>query len=293
MNNRPECLPCCLRRILHTADQTTTDEWLHRKILAEAMQELARVDDKATPADVIHSVAKRTAKTLGLTDPYADEKRQWIEETTGNAEWITSMVDSAADPFVAALRLSIAANILDSELREDIAPGLSLKRLVEGYDKVPFVDESVEDFRQAVADAKKILFVHDTAGELFFDKLLIEKMGKPVEAILSTVRLSPILADATREDALATGLDSVATIIDPGIDCLGVPLNACSQSFQEHYRSADIVVAKGQGAFETLEGKEAQLDGEEKPIFFLVRVKCTLLARHLGASVGDSVLEVG
>ena len=291
MNNRPECLPCCLRRVLHTADRTTTDEWLHRKILADVMADLGRVDDKTTPAEVIHELAKRTARTLGVADPYAEEKRRWIEETTGNSDWIRGIVDGSPDPFDAALRLSIAANLLDCELRHDVVKGFSMRGLVEGFASLPFASEKVEDFRAAVAAAGRVLFVHDAAGELFFDRLLIEKMSKPPGSVYSAVRAAPILADATREDALLVGLDTVATIVDPGIDCLGVPLNACSQEFRDLYRSADIIVAKGQACYETLEGKDAEIDGVEKPIYFLLRVKCPVMARHLGAGVGDCVLE--
>ena len=291
MNNRPECLPCCLRRVLHSADRTTTDEWLHRKILADVMSDLGRVDDKTTPAEVIHELARRTARTLGVADPYAEEKRRWIEETTGNSEWIRGLVDGSPDPFDAALRLSIASNILDCELRHEVVKGFSMRSLVEGYASLTLATENLDDFREAASGARKILFVHDAAGELFFDRLLIEKLEKPPGAVYSVVRAAPILADATREDALAVGLEEVATIIDPGIDCLGVPLNACSQEFRDHYRSADIVIAKGQACYETLEGKDAQIDGVEKPIFFLLRVKCAVMARHLGASVGDCVLE--
>lgn len=261
--------------------------------MAEVMQDLVRMDDKATPAEVIHMATRRTGKTLGLTDPYADEKKRWAEETTGNADWIRSVVDSSPDPFLAALRLSVAANILDCELRADVVKGFSIKGLVEGFMEVPFELDNVEDFRQAIQKAAKVLFIHDAAGELFFDRLLIEKFEKSSSSVVSVVRNSPILADATREDALAVGLDKVSDIIDPGLDCLGVPLNACSEEFREHYRSADVVLAKGQAALETLEGKDSEIDGAEKEIFFLLRVKCPVLARHVGASVGDCVMEVG
>jgi uncharacterized protein with ATP-grasp and redox domains len=277
--------------VLHTADRTTTDEWLHRKILGDVMSDLGRVDDKTTPAEVIHELAKRTARTLGVPDPYAEEKRRWIEETTGNGDWIRSIVERSPDPFGAALRLSIAANILDCELRQDVVKGFSMRSLVEGFESLPFAPDNVEDLRAAVTGAERILFVHDAAGELFFDRILIEQMRKPPGAIHSAVRAAPILADATREDAALVGLDAVATIVDPGIDCLGVPLNACSQEFRDIYRSADLIVAKGQACYETLEGKDAEIDGVSKPIFFLLRVKCPVMARHLGAAVGDCVLE--
>ena len=257
------------------------------------MQDFARVDDKATPAEVIHLAIRRTVKTLGLLDPYAEEKKHWAKEATGNAEWIRSVVDGFPDPFAAALRLSIAANILDCELRADVVKGFSIKALVERFMEVPFASDNVEDFRQAMQKAAKILFIHDAAGEFFFDRLLIEKFKKKPSSVVSVVRESPILADGIREDALAAGLDKVSQIIHPGVDCLGVPLNACSEEFKEHYRGADVVVAKGQAALETLEGKDSEIDGAEKEIFFLFRVKCPVLARHVGASVGDCVLETG
>lgn len=275
------------------ADRSTTDEWLHRRILADVMPDLARVDGKSTPAEVIHEVARKAAKTLGLADPYAEEKTRWIEETAGNADWIRSVIDGAPDPFGAAVRLSIASNLLDCELRQEFAPGFSLRALVENHAGVPLVNGEVEDLRQAVEEAESVLFVHDSAGELLFDRILIEKMGKPPGQVWSVVRSAPALADATREDAEAVGLDRVAQVIDPGIDCLGIPLNACSEEFRDRYRAAGLIVAKGQACYQTLEGKDGEIDGVRKTIYFLLRVKCPVMARHLGASVGDSVLEAG
>jgi uncharacterized protein with ATP-grasp and redox domains len=291
MNNRPECIACCLRRVLHTAELVTTDEWLHRKLLGEVMQDLSRVDELATPAEVIFSAARRASKTLGVLDPYGEEKRRWIEQATSNADLIRGAVDASADPFAAAVKLSVAANLLDCELREERVRGFSLVSLVEEIDGLPFASDNLEELRQAVARASSILFIHDTAGELFFDRLLIEKMQKHQQAVTSVVREAPILGDATREDAIAVGLDQVARIIDPGIDCLGVPLSAASQSFREEYAAADLVVAKGQAAYETLEGKDSQLGGEPKEIFFLLRVKCPVMARQLGVEIGDCIVE--
>jgi uncharacterized protein with ATP-grasp and redox domains len=281
-----------LRRVLIAADRATSDEWLHRKILGEVMLDLARVDEMSTPAEVMHAATRRTARTLGVADPFAEEKRRWIEETTSNADWIRSVVRNAPDPFGEALRLSLAAGIFDCEFRGDIVRNFSLKSLVDGYREVPFSPDSVEEFRQATRAAEKILFVHATAAELLFDKLLIETMGKPPESVVSVVREAPVLAHATREDALAVGLDRVAAIVDPGIDCLGLPLNACSESFRAVYRAADLVVAKGQACYETLEGKDSRPAGKQE-VFFLLRVKCAVMARHLGVAVGDCVLEAG
>jgi uncharacterized protein with ATP-grasp and redox domains len=291
MNNRPECIPCCLRRVLHGADFVSSNEWLHRKILGEAMEELGRVDELATPAELVFTVARLTSKTLGVQDPYADEKRRWAQEVAANTELIESQVSGASDPFVAALKLSLAANLIDWELREALVPGFSLRTLLEEVDRLSLSAESVEEFRQAVERAPSLLFVHASAGELFFDRLLIEKMKKPRDAVVSVVREAPILGDATRGDAEALGLEGVASLLDPGIDCRGIPLSACSQAFRDAFAAAGLVVAKGQAAYETLEGDESLIEGAKKEIFYLLRVKCGVMARQLGVEVGDCVLE--
>jgi len=292
MNNRPECIPCCLRRILLTADRATTDEWLHRKILAESMRELERLDDMPTPAEVIHAVWRRATKTLGVADPYLEEKRRWIEETTSNEDWIREELARQPDPLVAALQLAASANILDCEFRQDIVKSFSLKALVQHFAEVPFAVDNVEDLREATLKAQRILFVHAAAGELLFDKFLIEALGKPRDAVISVVRAAPFLAHAVKEDADAVGLGDVAQIVTPGIDCAGLPLNACTEEFRETYRGADVVLAKGQACLETLEGEEARLGDDQKEIYFLLRAKCSVVAHHLGVSVGDSILEV-
>ena len=135
------------------------------------MQDLARVDEVATPAELIHGVVRQAGKALGVSDPYADEKKRWIDEATSNADWVREAVDGAADPFAAALQLAVAANVLDSELRHELGSAVSLKSLVEDYAEVPLALDNLEDLRLAVQKANSIVFVHDSAGEMFFDRL--------------------------------------------------------------------------------------------------------------------------
>lgn len=290
MNYRPYCIPCFLRRTLHTAELATADAWLHRKILGEIMADLVKADDEATPAEVIHRIFRKTAKTLGLTDPYGEEKRRWQEEVLANADWIRQKVDRSPDPLFTALKLSIAANVLDNELR----PLLTLKGLLEGLDDAPFEPECLDLFRQKTAEARSILFIHDTAGELFFDRILIEKLGKPRQAITSVVRLLPVLTDAIREEALQAGMDKVVSaIIDPGIDCQGIPLGECSEEFRRTFQAADLVLVKGQAGYQTLEDRKSPQAGAEKEIFFLLAIKCPVMAGCLGVNLGELVLERG
>jgi uncharacterized protein with ATP-grasp and redox domains len=47
-----------------------------------------------------------------------------------------------------------------------------------------------------------------------------------------------------------------------------------------------LIIAKGQGNYESLHDAD-------KPIFFLLKAKCDIVARSLGCGVGDRVLKRG
>jgi len=295
MRNRPECLPCCLRRVLFAANLQSDDEWLHRKILADAMQELSRAADDATPAEIMYGLSRRTARSLGVSAPYAPDKKRWIDAALAARESLRRSLEESSDAFLDAVRLAVAANLIDCEFRDEIRPGFSVSSLRAEADGLRFSIDNVEDLRLATGSASSILFIHDTAGELLYDRLLIETFGKPAGAVVSVVRDSPSLGEATEEDARAVGLDRVARIIDPGVGCRGVPLSSCSESFREEFDRADLVVAKGQAAYETLCKDSGEIDGGRgaRPIFFLLRVRCEVLARELGVAVGVAVVEKG
>ena len=89
--------------------------------------------------------------------------------------------------------------------------------------------------------------------------------------------------DATMDDALAVGIDKVARAISSGSDAPGTILSQCFAEMLRYYRSADVIIAKGQGNYESL-------DAEPGNIFFLLRVKCPVLAVLLGVQVGGAVL---
>lgn len=79
------------------------------------------------------------------------------------------------------------------------------------------------------------------------------------------------------------GMSEIADIIETGSNGIGVHWDALSQEFLEEYRAADLIVSKGQGNFETMDGKEGN-------IFFLLMAKCECVAEELGVRVYDTVL---
>ncbi|HVT29791.1 MAG TPA: ARMT1-like domain-containing protein, partial [Lacipirellulaceae bacterium] len=127
----------------------------------------------------------------------------------------------------------------------------------------------------AAGRARDILYLADNAGEIALDRLLIEQL--PRGAVTLAVRGNAVINDATLYDARAVGLAKCATLIDNGSDAPGTLLPDCSPEFRDAFARADLIIAKGQGNYESLAGTSG------RPIWFLFVPKCSLVARHVGA----------
>jgi uncharacterized protein with ATP-grasp and redox domains len=86
------------------------------------------------------------------------------------------------------------------------------------------------------------------------------------------------------EDAEFAGLTDIVNVIDNGSDAPGTILEDCSQDFRDFFEKADLIIAKGQGNYETL-------SEVNKKIFFLLKVKCPVIARNIGCEVGEMILQ--
>jgi len=177
--------------------------------------------------------------------------------------------------------LAIAGNIIDfgvktsltaSDLQETIAQSLN------GH----FNNNQIQEFRDAVRRAENILYLADNAGEIVFDRLLIERL--PIEKITVVVKGTPVINDATMEDANIAGLTRIVEVIDNGSDAPGTILESCCKYFKDRFEKADLIIAKGQGNYETL----SEID---KNIFFVLKAKCPVIARDLGCEVGEMILQ--
>ncbi|HEC50118.1 MAG TPA: DUF89 family protein, partial [Candidatus Desulfofervidus auxilii] len=190
-------------------------------------------------------------------------------------------VKTANDPFTTAVRLSLAGNMIDFGAR----PGekIDIEKEINGALKAPLDKQALEKFKKAVTQAQNILFLGDNAGEVVFDKLLVQEIGP--QKITYVVKKKPIINDATLEDAEIVNLTKIVKVIDNGTDFPGTVLSACSKTFINIYEKADLVIAKGQGNYETL-------NDVKKPIVFLLKIKCPVIAKDIKRNVGDLVIHL-
>lgn len=293
MKMEPRCLPCAMRRLLATAQRISDDPWVHFKLLKNAMGELVHVDRDRTPAELIAELQSVVGRTLGTTDPYQQDRKEWWDELEPSQEALRARIAAAAEPLRAALHLATAGNALDDEClsRHQVREALRWTWTGSQAEEPAFHATDLERFVTELRAATRLVFVHDSGPELIFDRLVVEQLivVSPALRIRCVVRAQPILLDATHEDLERSGilaLPGVEGANDPGIVALGVPLDECGRELREVFEAADLVLAKGQAAYETLHDSG-------KPCYFAMRVKCPVMADVQGVPPGELLFTRG
>jgi hypothetical protein len=280
MKTTLDCIPCFIRQTLEAARFVSEEKSLHERLVREILELAARMDFSQSPPAFAQKIHRRLREIIEVDDPYDRIKDSFNKLAMETLPRMREEINSSPDPFEASIRIAIAGNVIDLGVtgtltREDVSEAM-LKA-----SSVPLKGD-VNKFRAAVESAEKILYLADNSGEIVFDKLLLEQLRHKLVTL--AVRGAPIINDATKKDIKTIGFDkSLAAVIDNGSDAPGTILNTCSEEFQEHFRNADLIISKGQGNYETLSDRKEN-------IFFLLKVKCPVIASHTGFPVGTHLL---
>ena len=238
------------------------------------------MDLRTTPPAMGQGLHRLIRQLTGNDDPYRSVKQRFNRAALALYPSMRERVDQSDEPFETAVRLAIAGNIIDFGVHSQLDEA-GVEAAIQHALSAPLRGDP-EAFRVAVDAADEVLYLADNAGEIIVDRLLIERM--PPGEITVVVKGSPVLNDATMEDAEAAGLTGLVEVIDNGSDAPGTILEDCSADFRGRFHHADLIVAKGQGNYETL----SQAD---KSIVFALKAKCPVIARDLGCDIGELVLR--
>jgi len=272
-----DCIPCFFAQALKAARIAGADENMQRKILDEVSKLVPEFPLESTPPEMGRIVYQLVNRLTGNEDPFREIKKNSNQLILNLYPKLKVMVENSKDRVLTAVRLATAGNIIDYgaptsfEIEEEVTNCLKSNFAVFDY----------SEFKQALDNTESILYLGDNAGEIVFDKLLIEEMEKN---IIYVVRDKPIINDALIEDARDCGIDKIARVMSSGSDAPGTVLNLCSREFLEIYHKAPLIISKGQGNFETLSEEKA-------PIFYLLKVKCPVIAKDIGCKVNDMILK--
>ena len=275
-----DCIPCFVRQALAAARMLTADVEVHETIVRDVLLWTAEIDFSISAPAMAQRIHRRLRHLLDVDDPYAEVKRRQNEMGLSFVPILRKEIASAEDPFALALRLAVAGNVIDLGVsdevsREDISEAIhfALSKPILG---------DIDRFRDEVHSAQSILYLTDNAGEVAFDRLFIEQL--PKEKIVIAVRGGPAINDATLSCAEHVGLTKLAKVIDNGTDAPGTLRDQCSDEFNEHWANSSLVIAKGQGNFESLNHENAN-------IFFLFKAKCDVVAKSCAVPKGSCLLR--
>ncbi|MBS3819465.1 DUF89 family protein [bacterium] len=272
-----DCYPCFFNQTIKTARRITKDEKKIWEILNQVSKFIPQIPFGATPPEIGREIYRIISEQTGVEDPFQEIKKDCIQQALSLYPEMRKKRDSSRDPLMTAIRLSIAGNVIDFgtsrtfDLEKDVRQILSQDFAVCDYD----------EFLRGLEKASRILYIADNAGETVFDRFLLEVLPVPITYV---VRGQAIINDATKEDARISGIEKEAFIVSSGCDAPGTIMNLCSEEFSEMFRSADLIISKGQGNYEGL-------SEEPLPIFFLLKAKCGVIAEDLGVEKGSIVLK--
>ena len=275
MKARVGWIPCFVKQGLSAVRLSTPDPAAQQRVLDEVLRRIQSLSLDSSPALLSQIVYAAVREMTGVADPFAQARRETNRLALALLPDLERRIAASPDPLHTAIKVALIGNVVDLgigghafDLERDIAQGLEAGLTVDDYPA----------FQAALKDCRRLLYVCDNSGEIAFDRLLIERLRERCE-VTASVKSQPIINDATMQDAQEVGLPAVARVIETGSGDIGVNWDRASEEFKEAFRAADIILAKGQGNFETLD----ETPGE---IFFLLKAKCPEVAAELGVSEG-------
>ena len=272
-----DCLPCFMNQALRTGRIATNDEKKIKKLLDEVGMMIQKIPMGHTPPETGESIYRKIREITGNLDPYNKIKQKNIEKALSLYSSLKEKVRKSDDRLFTAIRIAIAGNVVDYGVNKSF----NIDKEIDKVFKKEFAISDYIKFKDFLNDSEEILYIGDNAGEAVFDKTLIEELGKPVTFV---VRETPVINDVTMKEAKQIGIDKIAKVISSGTTAPGTILNLCNDDFIHKFINADMVISKGQGNYEGL-------SGVDRSIFFLLKVKCPVIARDIGVKENNIVLK--
>jgi len=274
-----DCFPCFLKQAIIAVRLGTTDESLQKEILKSTCEAIRMTDTSKPPAYTTTFIHRKIRQMLGK-DPFKDIKSEYNQIALRLYPSLKTVVEKSTDPLLTSIRLAIAGNVIDFGIFTSVDVEGAIRRALNSQLAVDDYSSLIE----ALSETDEILYLTDNAGEIVFDRILIETLMSRGKNITAVVKGSPVINDTTMTDAGESRLSDVCKVIDNGSEAVGTILAWTSSAFQETFQHATLIISKGQANFETLAGTG-------KNIFFLFQSKCEVVSKELCLSPGSMLLK--
>ncbi|OGD17024.1 hypothetical protein A2V47_04085 [Candidatus Atribacteria bacterium RBG_19FT_COMBO_35_14] len=283
-----DCIPCFYRQALETARLAGANEIIQKKIIDELSKLIPDFPLEASPPEMGKTVYALVRGIIGVKDPFKEIKENSNKLALRLYPELKQEINNSEDRLLTAVKLSIAGNVIDYGVKNSLNVEEEINKIFNKDFKIDNENNKnvfrYQEFKEILSKVKHIIYLADNAGEVVFDRLLIEELTEKLgKKVIYVVRDKPIINDALIEDALFCGINRTAEVVSSGSDAPGTLLKYCSPEFIRIYQKAELIISKGQGNYEAL-------SEEDKLIFFLFKAKCPVIAEDVGCNVRDMVL---
>ncbi|OPX95875.1 MAG: hypothetical protein A4E58_01948 [Syntrophorhabdus sp. PtaB.Bin006] len=280
------CIPCILKMSAEIIRGVTKDEEQVHEFMGEIlkMKDLRRDKSKITPSEIVRDIWLRMQKFCSVEDPLKESRAEQNRKALNIYPFVKELLHESPDPILQALKFAIAGNSIDAML--DAKRGIDRK--IIGF-LSSINPKAVEEFKERLKKARKIVYFSDNCGEIVFDRLLIETIRAEYNSeIMVITRTIPILNDATLEDAMSVGLGEVALVMENGIrePLPGTILSKVSPEVRAAVDEADLIISKGGANYETLTEEE----GITGKTTYLFQAKCYPYCRAHNVPLGALIV---
>ena len=242
------CAKCLFDR---QKDKTNNEEYLSqvKKIIDE------RGENDTSPY-LVYLFNKTHEKIFGKSADYTDIKKQYNDLVLGMEDELRAEIEKSNDPLAKSLMVSRVGNYIDFGAMNHV----DQNEFLSLFSDIEMTDDDVltyESFLHECLQAKRFLLICDNCGEIVLDKLMLEQLKKrfPHLEIKVMVRGGDVLNDATLEDAEYSGINELAEIVSNGEAIAGTVYDMLSEDAKKAFDEADVILAKGQGNYESMYGQ--------------------------------------
>ena len=285
MRMRHECVPCLLNRVIYEAG--LVDPKFSEKAVKEALNILSKdYSYNANSILVATKVHRRVYEVIGNPDPYREIKERSNRIALSLVPKAEKFIKNSKDKLKAAVICSIVGNVFDFGIKSSI---VAPEKLSDDFEKMCESGLDVDDTEKIKKYLKKnsrVLFFTDNCGEIVFDKLLCRQLKEFGVELTIVVRESPIMNDATVEDAEKLDLKDAVDEIMHSSNAVGIDFNEISDKLKNRIENADFIICKGMGMY------EAFCEKEYRPIVYLLRTKCRPVADDMGLPENISIAKL-
>ena len=162
---------------------------------------IGEVDTSKTPAHTTTFLHTEIRNLLGR-DPFKDIKAEYNQIALTLCHFFKKRVEESPDPLWTASRLTIAGNVIDFGIFTSVDIEGTVERALRG----PIAIDYYPAFKDEIKRHDKILYLLDHAGEIVFDRILIETLVSHGKKVTAVVKGADVINDSTMQDSRETHL---------------------------------------------------------------------------------------